>query len=234
MTRAIKQKIEKLREDIEQYNYAYHVLDEPVIPDAEYDALFRTLQQLESDHPHLITESSPTQRVGATPSDTFLPAEHAEPMLSLGNVFDAEELEAFEVRICDRLGDDTGIEYTAEPKIDGLAVSLVYENGVLMRGATRGDGFTGEDITENIRTIRSVPLRLQKHPDIPERLEVRGEVFMSRQGFEEVNVQARQQGKKTFVNPGTQQPEHCAALIRVKPPDTRLMYFFTMPRISQG
>ncbi len=217
MARAIKQKIEKLREDIEQYNYAYHVLDEPVIPDAEYDALFRTLQQLESDHPHLITESSPTQRVGATPSDTFLPAEHAEPMLSLGNVFDAEELEAFEVRIRDRLGDDTGIEYTAEPKIDGLAVSLVYENGVLVRGATRGDGFTGEDITENIRTIRSVPLRLQKHPDIPERLEVRGEVFMSRQGFEEINVQARQQGKKTFVNPRN---AAAGALRRLDPRET--------------
>ncbi len=217
MTRAIKQKIEKLREDIEQYNHAYHVLDEPVIPDAEYDALFRTLQQLESDHPHLITESSPTQRVGAAPADTFLPAEHAEPMLSLGNVFDAEELEAFEVRIRDRLGDDAGIEYTAEPKIDGLAVSLVYENGVLVRGATRGDGFTGEDITENIRTIRSVPLRLQKHPDIPERLEVRGEVFMSRQGFEEINVQARQQDKKTFVNPRN---AAAGALRRLDPRET--------------
>ena len=217
MTRAIKQKIEQLREDIEQHSYAYHVLDDPLIPDVEYDALFRTLQQLESDHPDLVTAASPTQRIGAKPSDAFPPAEHAEPMLSLGNVFDATELEAFETRIRDRLGEEQEIEYTAEPKIDGLAVSLVYEDGVLVRGATRGDGFTGEDITENIRTIRSVPLRLQKHPDMPGRLEVRGEVFMPKKGFEKINAQARQEGKKTFVNPRN---AAAGALRRLDPRET--------------
>ncbi len=217
MTRAIEQKIEQLREQIEQHSYAYHVLDEPLIPDVEYDSLFRALQQLESDHPDLVTAASPTQRVGAKPSDAFPPAEHAEPMLSLGNVFDAAELEAFETRIRDRLGDDLQIEYTAEPKIDGLAVSLVYENGVLVRGATRGDGFTGEDITENIRTIRSVPLRLQKHQDMPERLEVRGEVFMPKKGFEKINAQARQEGKKAFVNPRN---AAAGALRRLDPRET--------------
>lgn len=217
MTRAIEQKIEQLREDIEQHSYAYHVLDDPLIPDAEYDALFRALQQLESDHPDLVTAASPTQRIGAKPSDAFPPAEHAEPMLSLGNVFDAAELEAFETRIRDRLGEDREIEYTAEPKIDGLAVSLVYENGVLVRGATRGDGFTGEDITENIRTIRSVPLRLQKHRDMPERLEVRGEVFMPKKGFEKINAQARQEDRKTFVNPRN---AAAGALRRLDPQET--------------
>ncbi len=217
MTRAIEQKIEQLREALEQHSYAYHVLDDPLIPDVEYDALFRNLQQLESDHPHLVTPASPTQRIGAKPSDAFPPAEHAEPMLSLGNVFDAAEFEAFETRIRDRLGEDREIEYTAEPKIDGLAVSLVYENGVLVRGATRGDGFTGEDITENIRTIRSVPLRLQKHPDLPERLEVRGEVFMSKTGFEKINEKARGEGKKPFVNPRN---AAAGALRRLDPRET--------------
>ena len=217
MTRAIEQKIEQLREALEQHGYAYHVLDDPLIPDVEYDALFRALQQLESDHPHLVTPASPTQRIGAKPSDAFPPAEHAEPMLSLGNVFDAKELEAFETRILDRLGEDGQIEYTAEPKIDGLAVSLVYENGVLVRGATRGDGFTGEDITENIRTIRSVPLRLQKHQDLPERLEVRGEVFMPKKGFEEINAQARQEDRKPFVNPRN---AAAGALRRLDPRET--------------
>lgn len=216
-TRAIEQEIEQLREALEQHSYAYHVLDDPRIPDVEYDALFRTLQQLESDHPHLVTSASPTQRIGAKPSDAFPPAEHAEPMLSLGNVFDSGELEAFETRIRDRLGEDGQIEYAAEPKIDGLAVSLVYEKGVLVRGATRGDGFTGEDITENIRTIRSVPLRLQKHPDLPERLEVRGEVFMPKKGFEEINVQARREGRKPFVNPRN---AAAGALRRLDPRET--------------
>ena len=216
-TRAIEQKIAQLREALEQHSYAYHVLDDPLIPDVEYDALFRALQQLESDHPHLVTDASPTQRIGAKPSDAFPPAEHAEPMLSLGNVFDAEELEAFETRIRDRLGEDREIEYTAEPKIDGLAVSLVYEKGVLVRGATRGDGFTGEDITENIRTIRSVPLRLQKHQDLPGRLEVRGEVFMPKKGFEEINAQAREEGKKPFVNPRN---AAAGALRRLDPRET--------------
>ena len=217
MTRSVEHRINKLREDLERYSYAYHVLDDPVIPDAEYDALFRTLQKLEEDHPQLITPDSPTQRVGEKPLDAFAPAEHQVPMLSLGNVFDADELEAFETRIRDRLGESREIEYTAEPKIDGLAVSLLYESGRLVRGATRGDGFTGEDITENIRTIRSVPLRLQSIEARPERLEVRGEVFMSRSGFERYNAQARHEGGKTLVNPRN---AAAGALRRLDPGET--------------
>ena len=234
MTRAVRNKIEKLRADIERHSYAYHVLDDPVIPDAEYDALFRALQKLEADHPSLVTPDSPTQRVGAKPLDTLPPAEHEVPMLSLGNVFDAGELKAFEMRIRDRLGGDGDIEYTAEPKIDGLAVSLVYENGVLVRGATRGDGITGEDITENIRTIRSIPLRLQRHEGIPEKLEVRGEVFMSRHGFERINAQARHEGKKTFVNPRN---AAAGSLRRLDPRDTARypldVYFYSATNIAR-
>ena len=217
MTRVIKSRIKKLREELERYSHAYYVLDDPVIPDAEYDALFHTLQELEKDHPDLITRDSPTQRIGAAPLDTFPHAVHEVPMLSLGNVFDASELEAFETRIRDRLGADQEIEYTAEPKIDGLAVSLLYEGGVLVRGATRGDGFTGEDITENIRTVRSVPLRLLRPETRPEKLEVRGEVFMSRQGFEKFNARARHEGRKALVNPRN---AAAGALRRLDPNET--------------
>lgn len=201
MAATVKTKIKKLREEIQQHNYSYYVLDEPAIPDAEYDKLMRSLQKLEEAHPKLITADSPTQRVGAKPLDAFVPAKHAVPMLSLGNVFSSEELEAFEVRIKDRLKNDINIDYTAEPKLDGLAVSLVYEKGILVRGATRGDGMTGEDITENVRTIKAVPLRLRKHKMLPTRLEVRGEVFIAKKGFEKMNTDAREKGEKTFVNP---------------------------------
>lgn len=201
MAVTIQNKIKKLREEIQQHNYSYYVLDEPVVPDAEYDKLMRSLQKLEETNPKLITADSPTQRVGAKPLDSFVSAKHEVPMLSLGNVFSAEELEAFEVRIKDRLKRDINIDYTAEPKLDGLAVSLIYEKGLLVRGATRGDGATGEDITENIRTIKSVPLRLRKHKKLPDKLEVRGEVFMPKKGFEKMNAKARKAGEKTFVNP---------------------------------
>ena len=201
MANSVKNKIKKLQEEIQQHNYSYYVLDEPAIPDVEYDKLIRALQEFEDAHPHLITADSPTQRVGVKPLDAFLPAKHAAPMLSLGNVFNAEELEAFEIRIKDRLKRDINIDYTVEPKLDGLAVSLIYENGVLVRGATRGDGITGEDITENIRTIKSVPLRLRKQKKIPKRLEIRGEVFMPKKGFVKMNAKARREGGKTFVNP---------------------------------
>ncbi len=234
MTRAVKHTLKKLREEIERHSHAYHVLDDPVIPDAEYDALFRTLQKLEADHPDLVTADSPAQRIGAKPRDTLPPAEHEVPMLSLDNVFDAGELEAFEARIRDRLGGDGDIEYIAEPKIDGLAVSLVYEKGVLVRGATRGDGVTGEDVTGNIRTIRSVPLHLQRHAGLPEKLEVRGEVFMSRQGFERINAQARHEGKKTFVNPRN---AAAGSLRRLDPRDTARypldLYFYNATNITQ-
>ena len=201
MAATVQSKIKKLREEIQQHNYSYYVLDEPAIPDAEYDKLMRNLQQLENAHPKLITADSPTQRVGAKPLDAFASAKHAVPMLSLGNVFSAEELEAFEVRIKDRLKKDINIDYTAEPKLDGLAVSLVYEKGILVRGATRGDGMTGEDITENVRTIKAVPLRLRKHKKLPAKIEVRGEVFIAKKSFEKMNAKARDKGEKTFVNP---------------------------------
>ncbi len=201
MADSVKNKLTKLREEIRQHNYSYYVLDEPSIPDVEYDKLMRALQKLEAAHPSLITKDSPTQRVGAQPLDVFLSASHQVPMLSLGNVFHEDELEAFEIRIKDRLKRDINIDYTAEPKLDGLAVSLIYEDGLLVRGATRGDGMTGEDITENIRTIKSIPLRLREHQDMPKKLEVRGEVFMPKKGFEKLNAQARRAGEKTFVNP---------------------------------
>ena len=201
MAASVQNIIKKLREKIQQHNYSYYVLDEPAVPDSEYDKLMRNLQELEDANPKLITADSPTQRVGAKPLDSFLPAKHAVPMLSLGNVFSVEELEAFEIRIKDRLKRDINIDYTAEPKLDGLAVSLIYEKGVLVRGATRGDGMTGEDITENIRTIKSIPLRLRKHKKLPNTLEVRGEVFISKKGFEKMNAKARKAGEKTFVNP---------------------------------
>ena len=201
MAASTQNKIKKLREEIQQHNHSYYVLDEPAIPDAEYDKLMRGLQELEDAHPKLITSDSPTQRVGAKPIDAFLPAKHNVPMRSLDNVFSAEELVAFEIRLKNRLKRDINIDYTAEPKLDGLAVSLVYEKGFLVRGATRGDGMIGEDVTENIRTIKSVPLRLPKHNNLPNKLEVRGEVFMPKKGFEKMNAKARKTGEKTFVNP---------------------------------
>jgi DNA ligase (NAD+) len=194
------QQLGHLREQINLHNYNYYVLDEPTVPDAEYDRLFRELQALEAKHPDLITADSPTQRVGAQPSAAFTQVKHEIPMLSLGNVFSDEELEAFNKRISDRLSYTDAIEYSAEPKLDGLAVSLLYENGVLQRGATRGDGYTGEDITANIRTIETVPLRLIGKL-IPLRLEVRGEVFMSRQGFADMNARAAKSDEKVFANP---------------------------------
>ncbi len=201
MATSVQRKIKKLREEIQQHNYSYYVLDEPAIPDVEYDRLMRRLQDLEEANPKLITTDSPPQRVGAKPLDSFPSAKHEVPMLSLGNVFKAEELEAFDIRIKDRLRREVDIDYTAEPKLDGLAVSLIYEKGVLVRGATRGDGVIGEDVTMNIRTIKSIPLRLRKHKNLPDRLEVRGEVFMPKKGFEKMNAHARKYGKKTFVNP---------------------------------
>lgn len=188
-----------LREQIEQHNYRYYILDAPTIPDAEWDRLLQELRTLESEHPFLQRADSPTQRVGATPSDEFAEVRHRLPMLSIDNAFSAEEVYAFEKRIGDRLGNDQPIEYAAEPKLDGLAVSIVYENGVLQRAATRGDGTTGEDVTANVRTIGAVPLRLRgKAPPL---LEARGEIFMPIAGFERLNAEARARDEKPFVNP---------------------------------
>jgi DNA ligase (NAD+) len=193
-----------LRRQIEAHNYAYHVLDSPTVPDAEYDRLMRRLQEIEAAHPELVTADSPTQRVGATKLEGFREVRHARPMLSLDNVFNDEELEAFDKRTRDRLGaGDTSIErvtYWAEPKLDGAAISLRYEDGELVFGATRGDGTTGEDVTHNIRTIRSIPLRL-RGKKLPAVFEARGEVFMPRAGFAELNKRALERGEKTFVNP---------------------------------
>jgi len=197
---SVQQQIQALRDQINHHNYRYYVLDEPEVPDAEYDRLLRELEALEGEYPELITPDSPTQRVGAEPLKAFGEVRHAVPMLSLGNCFSDEELHAFIRRINDRLGSDEATEFCVEPKLDGLAVSLRYEDGLLVQGATRGDGASGEDITQNIRTIPSIPLRLIGD-DIPPVLEVRGEVYMPKEGFEAMNRRQAEQGEKTFVNP---------------------------------
>ena len=193
---------ESLRDRIRHHNYRYHALDDPEVPDAEYDRLMRELLALETDHPELVTTDSPTQRVGDSPVSGFGTVRHELPMLSLGNAFSEDELKDFNRRVLDRLDLDSDAElmYAAEPKLDGAAVSLLYENGVLVQGATRGDGTTGEDITHNVRTIEAIPLRLLGQ-GFPRRLEVRGEVFMPKAGFKAYNEKARAAGEKTFVNP---------------------------------
>lgn len=199
---ALREKLESLRDQIRHHNYRYHALDDPEIPDIEYDRLMRELQSLESENPELVTPDSPTQRVGDAPIGTFGTVRHELPMLSLGNAFSEDELHEFHRRVLDKLelNGQTELIYAAEPKLDGAAVSLLYENGVLVQGATRGDGTTGEDITHNVRTIESVPLKLLGKT-YPARLEVRGEVFMPKAGFEAYNERARVAGEKTFVNP---------------------------------
>ncbi|MEI7374681.1 NAD-dependent DNA ligase LigA [Dickeya chrysanthemi] len=192
--------IEALRAQLRYHEYKYHVEDAPEIPDAEYDKLMNALKVLEQAHPEWVTPDSPTQRVGAAPLDAFDTVAHEVPMLSLDNVFDETSFLAFSKRINDRLKHDGELTFCCELKLDGLAVSLLYENGVLVRAATRGDGSTGENITANIRTIGAIPLRL--HGDtIPQRLEVRGEVFMKHKGFEALNEEARRAGGKVFANP---------------------------------
>ena len=198
---SLQQQIDTLRQDLRRYEYEYHVLDNPTIPDAEYDRLFHQLKALEAAHPELITADSPTQRVGAKPLSGFAQIRHEIPMLSLDNAFSDEEFYAFVKRIEDRLIRlPEPLTFCCEPKLDGLAVSILYVNGVLTQAATRGDGTTGEDITVNIRTIRNIPLQLlMDNP--PARLEVRGEVFMPHAGFERLNQQALEKGEKTFANP---------------------------------
>lgn len=199
---AIRKEVDSLRDQIRHHNYRYHALDDPEIPDVEYDRLLRKLQALEADHPELIVPDSPTQRVGDSPVSAFGTVQHELPMLSLGNAFSEDELQEFHRRVLDRLELDPNAElvYAAEPKLDGAAVSLLYEHGVLVRGATRGDGTTGEDITHNVRTIEAIPLKLLG-TGFPQRLEVRGEVFMPKAGFDSYNDKARAAGEKTFVNP---------------------------------
>jgi DNA ligase (NAD+) len=201
----VRSRVDTLRREIEQHNYNYYVLDQPTIPDAEYDRLYRELQALETAHPELVTPDSPTQRVGGKPLDEFPKVRHAVPMLSIRTETDTEAsgAQAFDARVRRELGlteTDPAVEYAAELKFDGLAINLRYEHGVLVQGATRGDGETGEEVTQNVRTVRAIPLRLVTDAPPPV-LEVRGEVFMRRDDFEHYNARQREAGKPTLVNP---------------------------------
>lgn len=192
----ILQHIEKLRNLLQRWNYAYHTLDKPEVPDSEYDRVFQELVNLETQFPQFITPDSPTQRVGGIPLESFSKIIHKFPMLSLNNGFNEEDVEDFDRRVREKLNLET-IEYTAEPKIDGLAVSIRYEQGLLIQAATRGDGSVGEDITHNVRTIKCIPLKLLNNKEIPEILEIRGEILMTKAGFHELN----QKSEKKFANP---------------------------------
>ena len=197
---AIRAKVQRLREQIEDHNYRYYVLDDPQVPDSEFDRLFRELQALEARYPELITPDSPTQRVGGAPLAAFGEVAHRVPMLSLDNALSTEALADFDRRVRERLERDGEVRYAAEPKLDGLAISLRYEQGLLVQAATRGDGTHGENVTQNVRTISSVPLRLRGR-DWPPLLEVRGEIFMPRAGFDDLNARQRASGDKVFANP---------------------------------
>ncbi|MBU1689554.1 MAG: NAD-dependent DNA ligase LigA [Gammaproteobacteria bacterium] len=192
-------RVRQLREELERHNYLYYVLDEPEIPDAEYDKLFRELERLEAENPLLATPDSPTRRIGAAPLAEFSQLTHRVPMLSLNNAFEDEEVAAFDRRVREGLGVER-VEYAVDPKFDGLAISLIYENGILLQGATRGDGYTGEDVTTNLRTIKAIPLRLHT-TNPPQLLEVRGEVLILKADFEKLNHQQRNKGEKEFANP---------------------------------
>ncbi|MCA3230987.1 MAG: NAD-dependent DNA ligase LigA, partial [Cupriavidus sp.] len=210
------ERVQWLRAELERHSYQYYVLDEPTIPDAEYDALFSELQALETEHPDLLTDDSPTQRVGGAPLAAFDTVRHRVPMLSLNNGFEDEDVVNFDRRCAQGLGkaavaapaddlfgaadaDENAVEYSCELKFDGLAMSLRYEDGRFVQAATRGDGETGEDVTANVRTIKAIPLKLRgKAPAV---LEVRGEVFMYRADFDKLNARQAEAGEKTFVNP---------------------------------
>ena len=193
-------RIKELTQQLQQYNHEYYVLDTPTVPDSEYDRLFRELQVLENQNPSLKLPDSPTQKVGGAVLDKFEQVSHEVPMLSLDNAMVEEEFVAFHKRINDRLKTEQDFEFCCEPKLDGLAVSLLYEDGVLVRAATRGDGSVGENITQNVKTIKSIPLRLRGQK-IPQRVEIRGEVFMWLDGFHAFNEKAKQNGQKPMVNP---------------------------------
>jgi len=191
-----------IQKTIRSHDYKYYILDDPTISDYEYDELFRELKQIESEHPDWVTPESPSQRVGIKPENDFATFRHFQQMLSLANAFDAEDLENFHDRILKNLDTDKQIDYFCEPKMDGAAVSLIYEKGILLKGVTRGDGAFGEDITSNIRTIRSIPLTLKESGDsFPALLEVRGEVFIRKPDFDALNLKAKKNGEKVFANP---------------------------------
>src|ERR1700754_4212105 len=192
-------RVRDLRTQIEHHNYRYHVLDDPEVSDAQYDRLMHELKALEGQYPDLVTPDSPTQRVGATPVSELQEVVHTRPMLSLDNAFADEDVVAFDRRVRERLEDVDQVEYSAEPKLDGLAISFRYESGRLVQAATRGDGLRGVDVTHNVRTIKAVPLKLRGKA--PEVLEVRGEVLMLIAGFKAMNQRALERGERTFVNP---------------------------------
>ncbi len=199
---AITKKIKSLRLQINDHNYRYYVLDDPLISDGEYDQLFRKLEQLERQHPELIVRESPTQRIGAEPLEAFGTITHRIPMMSLANAMSDEELSAFDERLKKALDDMADIEYVSEPKLDGLAVELIYENGTFVNGSTRGDGTSGEDITANLKTIKAIPLALRHDKlSIPSLLEVRGEVFIRKSDFKSLNSQREKSGESPFANP---------------------------------
>ncbi|MBC7912415.1 MAG: NAD-dependent DNA ligase LigA, partial [Pyrinomonadaceae bacterium] len=197
----IEREIETLRDELRRHEELYYIHANPEISDAEYDALLVRLQELEAEHPELVTPDSPTQRVGGRPAEGFTEFLHRKPMLSLDNSYNIDDLRAFDER-CRRLADGRELEYVAELKIDGLSISLHYENGVLVSGVTRGDGRRGEDVTQNARTIRSVPLRLkQDASQVPAEIEVRGEAYLPRRVFEEINADREEEGAARFANP---------------------------------
>jgi len=200
---AAREAVEQLRQQIHYHNYRYHILDDPEITDAEYDQRMRQLQELEQQFPELITPDSPTQRVGAQPVEEFGTILHSVPMLSLDNAFTPQEVREFDERVKRLLGTTDAIAYVAELKVDGVAVELVYQDGVLIQGSTRGDGIRGEDVTENLRTVRTIPLRLlaRGHDSLPHRLEVRGEVYMTLIHFQRLNASRAEEGRPTFANP---------------------------------
>lgn len=199
MSKSIQELIESLRKSIEEFNYQYYVLDNPTVPDVEYDRKLRELIALERKYPEFLSPNSPTQKVGGKSDSAFEQVTHITPMLSLDNVFSEEEFSAFEKRIFNRLNDTTSLSFTCEPKLDGLAISIIYRNGLLDVAATRGDGKQGEDVTQNIKTIASIPLKLRGN--FPDLLDVRGEVFMPKQAFEKLNQDSIIEGKNTFANP---------------------------------
>ncbi|HHJ51864.1 MAG TPA: NAD-dependent DNA ligase LigA, partial [Caldithrix abyssi] len=197
----VKTRIEELRKKIRQYDYEYYVLAQPSVSDFEYDLLMKELEELERQHPELITPDSPTQRVSGEPTKEFPTVQHRYPMLSLANTYNDQEFLEFDQRVRSGLPPGAKVEYVAELKIDGVAVSLLYENGLLIRGATRGDGFQGDDITNNIRTIRSVPLKIMVEDEFPASFEVRGEVYLPKESFEAINRRRAQEGENLFANP---------------------------------
>ena len=198
--KTILDKLNELKLSLEKHNYHYYVLDNPIISDKEWDDLFKKLQKLENENPTLIDKDSPTQRVGAKPLKGFETSAHRTPMLSLSNAMNNEELSLFNDRIKKLLETDSKIEYMAEPKLDGIGVELIYQNGIFIKGLTRGNGFEGEDITQNLRTIKSIPLKLLGSI-FPSLLEVRGEVFIKKNDFNDLNKHQLEQGLQIFANP---------------------------------